>query len=191
MARPRAISDRRLLAATGEVIGRVGPGFTLAEVAASANVAVGTVAQRFGSKAGLLEALFKDATAQTVDRIRSEAAKARTPVTALRAALCAVYQEIGGPETASNHLAQLGFDLANPQMRELLRQHYAAWESELSGLVEAAAPELTGAPPPARAARLLISLANGTAIDWAIEPRGQLVDRLRKDIDAVVKGWRR
>lgn len=57
MARPRSITDERLLAAAETVIGRCGPGFTLAQVAAEAGVAVGTAGQRFGSKAGLLQAL--------------------------------------------------------------------------------------------------------------------------------------
>ncbi|WP_025361863.1 TetR family transcriptional regulator [Kutzneria albida] len=191
MARPQVISDERLLEVTGLVIGRLGPGFTLAEVAAEAGVAVGTVAKRFGSKQGLLAAMFRDATARTARLIREQAARARTPVTALRAGLCAVYAEVGDADTAANHLAQLGTDLADPELRELLRQHFAAWEAELRVLVEAAAPDLPGAPPTATAARLLIALANGTALDWSLQPRGRLVDRMRRDINSVLEGWQR
>src|SRR3954463_12933808 len=61
MARPREITDERLLDAAAGRISRLGPGFTLADVAAEARVAVGTVAQRFGSKHGLLVAMTKGA----------------------------------------------------------------------------------------------------------------------------------
>ncbi|WP_039739186.1 TetR family transcriptional regulator, partial [Saccharomonospora halophila] len=57
MGRPRRISAERLLEAAGAVIGRVGPGFTLAAVAEEAGVSVGSVAGRFGSRHGLLVAL--------------------------------------------------------------------------------------------------------------------------------------
>jgi AcrR family transcriptional regulator len=189
--RPRSISDERLLIAAEAVIGRVGPGFTLAQVAAEAQVAVGTVAQRFGSKSGLLQALSRVVTQLVVESMRGAAFAEGSPVDGLRAAAVSVYVGLGDAETAANHLGQLGVDLGDPELRALLGEHYTAVEAELRRSVRAAAAELPGAPGPVRAARTLLSVLNGAALDWSIRPKGRLVDRLEQDMDAVLQGWRR
>ncbi|MFC4005329.1 TetR/AcrR family transcriptional regulator [Prauserella oleivorans] len=189
MARPRTISDERLLAATGVVIGRFGPGFTLAQVAEEAGVAVGSVAQRFGSKAGLLRALTQAGRRDVVARLRSVAVSAADPRAALRDALVAVYSEIGDAATAANHLGQLGMDIADPELRGLLGEHYAAMEKELRGLVRAAAADGWNGPEPPVAARTLLVAVNGAALDWSIRPRGTLVARLRETIDSITGSW--
>jgi AcrR family transcriptional regulator len=192
MARPRGISDERLLVAAGTVIGRVGPGFTLAQVAFEAQAAVGTVAQRFGSKAGLLQALSLAATRHAVLAMREAAAAAEpSALDGLRAALVSVCAGLGDAETAANHLGQLGIDIGDPELRALLGEHYAAVDAELRRLLRAAARDLPGAPGPVQAARTLLAVINGASIDWSIRPKGRLVDRLEQDIDAVLVGWRR
>src|SRR5688500_10949650 len=75
VARPKTITDERLLAAAAQVIARKGPGFTIADVAARAEVSVGTVAQRFGSKSGLLQALTRQTAADVTRRMRQAAAR--------------------------------------------------------------------------------------------------------------------
>jgi AcrR family transcriptional regulator len=187
VARPRSISDERVLAAAGAVIAEVGPGFTLAQVAAEAGISVGTAAQRFGSKSGLLQALSIAVTQDTVDRMRA----AGTGVDGLRAALVAVYDGLGGAEAAANNLGQLGVDIGDPVLRKLLGEHFTAVEAEIRYLITGCTAELPGAPGPVRAARTLLDVVNGVALDWSIRPRGRLVDRLEQDIDAVLVGWRR
>ncbi|MEV4195286.1 helix-turn-helix domain-containing protein, partial [Streptomyces toxytricini] len=55
MARPRGVEDAVILRAAVDVIGRSGPGgLTLAAVAREVGLVPGTLAQRFGSKRGLL-----------------------------------------------------------------------------------------------------------------------------------------
>ncbi|WP_436492942.1 TetR/AcrR family transcriptional regulator [Actinokineospora sp. HUAS TT18] len=190
MARPRTITDQRLLDAAGEVIGRVGPGFTLAQVAAAAQVSVGTVAQRFGSKAGLLRALTTHWTARVADEMRATALAEGSPVDGLRAAAVVTHLGLGDAETAANHLGQLGMDLVDPVLRGLLGEHYAAMEAELCAAVERALPDLPRAPLPERAARVLLAVVNGVSMDWSIRPVGALGDRLTEDVDAVIDGWR-
>lgn len=187
MARPRSISDERLVAAAGEVIARIGPGFTLAQVAAEAGVAVGTVAQRFGSKSGLLQALSVAGTKETVERMRAVG----TGVNGLRAALVSVYAGLGDAEAAANNLGQLGVDIGDPVLRKLLGEHFTAVEAEIRHLIRGCTAELPGVPGPVRAARTLLDVINGVALDWSIRPRGRLVDRLEQDIEAVLVGWRR
>ncbi|AIG81124.1 TetR/AcrR family transcriptional regulator [Amycolatopsis japonica] len=189
MARPRSITDERLLTAAGTVIGKVGPGFTLAQVAAEAGVAVGTVAQRFGSKNGLLLALSRANTRSVVGLMR-ECGELADPVEALRAAVVVVYEGLGDAETAANHLGQLGVDIGDPELRALLGEHFTAVEAELRRLVRAATRDLPGAPGVVRAARVLLGVANGAALDWSIRPKGRITERLGQDVDAVLTAWK-
>ena len=189
MARPRSITDERLLAAAETVIGRCGPGFTLAQVAAEAGAAVGTVAQRFGSKAGLLQALSRRATVLAVSQMQARAEAADDPVAGLSSAAVSVYAVLGDPEEAANHLGQLGVDIGDPELRALLGEHYTAVETELRRLMLAAAPALPHAPSVPRAARALLAVLNGVALDWSIRPHGRLADRLTEDVDAVLAAW--
>ncbi|MGX7823820.1 TetR family transcriptional regulator [Actinokineospora sp. 24-640] len=191
MPRPRTISDQRLLDATSRVIAREGPGFTIAGVAAEAGVSVGTVAGRFGSKAGLLRALTAHFSARASVAMRAARDAAPDPVAGLVAAATVSYLDLGDATAAGNHLAQLGVDLQDPVLRSMLGENYAAAEAELERACAAAAPALPGMPPPARAARVLLALTNGGALDWSIRPSGRMVTRLTEDIDAVLEGWRR
>ena len=189
--RPRTITDERLLTATAQVIGREGPGFTLAMVAEDAGVSVGTVAGRFGSKSGLLRALTEHATTTVAAAMRAAFEERADPVDGLRAALIGAYLDLGDADAASNNLAQLGVDLQDPVLRSLVGLHHAAMEGELRHACAAAAASLPGMPEPARAARVLLALANGACVDWSIRPLGSLADRLGDDVDAVLDGWRR
>lgn len=189
MARPRSISDARLLDAAGVVIGRRGPGFTMAQVAAEAGVAVGTLSQRFGSKTGLLQAISRHGTEAVVASMRERAAATDEPVEGLRAALVATYAGLGDAATAANHLAQLGVDLGDESLRELLGAHFSALEAQVRRLIRAAAHDLPNAPGVVRAARTLLAVVNGVALDWSIRPKGRLADRLAQDVDAVLAAW--
>ncbi|MBB3662814.1 MULTISPECIES: TetR/AcrR family transcriptional regulator [Prauserella salsuginis group] len=170
MARPRTITDERLLTAAAAVIEQAGPGFTLAQVAREAGVAVGSVAQRFGSKAGLLRALTELGRTQAVERMRGAAAEADSPAAAVRSALLAVFAGLdnGGDSGVANHLAQLGTDLADPELRGLLGLHYAALRGELTVLLRAVPDSGWRGPEPDVAARVLLSAVNGAALDWSL-----------------------
>jgi AcrR family transcriptional regulator len=177
VARPRTITDERLLTALAQAITEVGPSFTVADVAARAGVSVGTVAQRFGSKHGLLKALSSAAISRVAETVRAAAPGG------VRAALVAVFRDLDDPATAANNLAQLAGDLADPELGALLGRFYGTLEAEMALLLR----NVPGAPP--NAARVLVALANGTAVDWSLRPEGSLVDRLTTDIDAVLEGW--
>lgn len=188
VARPRSIEDERLLTAASAVIGRRGPGFTVADVAAEAGVSVGTVARRFGSKSGLLQALTRQVTA-AVERRMAEAARGADPAAGLRAALLTWFADLTDPVEAGNHLAQLGVDLIDPELRALLAELHAATERAVLALVREV--DLPGGPPPERAARVLTGLLFGVSMDWSVRPRGELADRLAEDVDAVLTAWRK
>jgi AcrR family transcriptional regulator len=187
VARPRKISDDELMAACGRAIGHHGPGFTIAQVAAEAGVAVGTVASRFGSKRNLLLAMMAAGAASVSPRMRA-AADGRGPVAAIVAAVMVTTEGVDDPATTSNHLGQLGVDLADPALRSGfagLRSHVY---EVLTDLFEAA--DLPAAPPPEQAARIIAALAHGALMDWALNPRDAIADVLEADIDAVLVAWR-
>ncbi|NSC25511.1 TetR family transcriptional regulator [Streptomyces albus subsp. chlorinus] len=188
MGRPKKISDGELLAACERAIGRHGPGFTLAQVADVAGVSVGTVAGRFGSKHGLLLALMAGGTAALEARMRSIIAAQPDPVAAVRESLVLAAVGVDDPETAAQHLAQLGADLADPGLREGFAAQRRAVRSVLTPLLEEAG--LPYAPPARQAAGILAALVNGLQQDWALSPEGALADRLRQDLDSVMSAWR-
>ncbi|GAB3449943.1 TetR/AcrR family transcriptional regulator [Actinophytocola sediminis] len=187
MGRPRKISDDELVAACGQVIGRHGPGFTLAQVAAEAGVAVGTVSGRFGSKHGLLRAMMTSTIAGVEHRMRTAAAAVDDPVDAVTAAVLVTAEGLDDPATTTHHLAQLGVDLADPELRAGLREIRERVQQVLAELFASAS--LPGAPPPADAARVIDAMAQGTQQDWALRPVGRLTDRLRTDLLAVLTAW--
>jgi AcrR family transcriptional regulator len=188
MGRPRKISDDALLAACARAIGQYGPGFTLAQVAGEAGVAVGTVSGRFGSKQGLLLAMTELANASAARRMRAAAAAHTDPIAAVTAAILVTAEGVDDRATTTNHLAQLGIDLADPALREGVTELRALIHRVLTRLFAAA--DLPGAPPPPRAARIIAAMAHGAILDWALRPTGTLADRLSADIEAVAGAWR-
>jgi AcrR family transcriptional regulator len=192
MARPREITDERMLTAAGVVISRLGPAFTLADVARQARVAVGTVAQRFGSKHGLLVAMTRTAVESLHRDMRAAVTDIGDPVAAVIEALVKLYAALDDPGTAANNLAQLAFDLADEELRALMAELYAVMEAELMPLLSRAVADghLPGAPPAPVAARILSAIVDGTALHWSARPIGGLGDRMRSDLDAVLAGWR-
>ncbi|WP_285485859.1 TetR/AcrR family transcriptional regulator [Amycolatopsis taiwanensis] len=191
MARPRKITDEQLLAAAGAAIAQLGPRFTLADVAARAGVSAGSVVHRFGSKHGLLVALF-DAAIEAA-RSPTAAGEAADPVAAIRNETVNQAAPLDDPEAAANNLAQLGADLADETLRTRLAELHAAVEARLESLLIRAVDtgELPGAPPAPVAARVLAALVNGTTLRWSAAPVGGLRARLLADLDAVLAGWAR
>lgn len=187
MARPRKVSDDELIAACGRAIGRFGPGFTLAQVAAEAGVAVGTVAGRFGSKQNLLLAMMTMGADGTAPLMRAAAA-GLPPLEAITTTILAMSEEVTDPATTTNHLGQLGVDLADPALRAGFAKLRAGVREVLTELFEAAA--LPAAPPPPQAARIIAAMAHGALMDWALDPAGSFADVLRADLDAIVSAWR-
>ena len=187
MARPRKISDNDLLAATGRTIGRHGPGFTLAQVAGEAGVAVGTVAGRFGSKQNLLLAMMTAGSSTVVPRMRA-AARDLDPIPAIIAAALVIADGLDDPSTTPNHLGQLGVDLADPALRSGFATLRAGVREVLTDLFAAAG--LPAAPPPPQAARIIAAFTHGALMDWALNPRGAIADVLKADVEAVLMTWR-
>ncbi|GAA5200163.1 TetR/AcrR family transcriptional regulator [Rugosimonospora acidiphila] len=181
-----------MLAAAAAVIGRAGPGFTLADVAAQAQVSAGTLVHRFGSKHGLLLAMVRTAVEDTRREMSALGAGDGDPLAALVRAIVERYAPLDDPATAANNLAQLAADLSDEALRAAMADLYAAVRHGIGALLRRAveAGALPGAPPVPVAARILAATADGTAIHWSTHPHGGLRRRLATDLDHILVGWR-
>ncbi|MFG2987552.1 helix-turn-helix domain-containing protein [Streptomyces sp. NPDC048258] len=189
MARPRGVEDAVILRAAAEVMGRVGPGgLTLAAVAREVGLVPGTLVQRFGSKRGLLLALAdqsaRDAS-EMAGRVRQSHGSA---LGALAALVLESVGEMGTPETFANHLAFLCMDLTDPQLYErALAVHHAQKRAIEDLLAEAAAAgELRAGTDVAALAGTVQAITAGAGLTWALERRGTLAHRLRRELDTVL-----
>lgn len=182
-----------MLSAAGAAISALGPSFTLADVAREAGISAGTLVQRFGSKHGLLVAMIQTAIVSMRSAMSAALAGVDDPVAAVKQSLSKWYAPLDDPRTAANSLAQLAFELADGELRELMAEFYAVMEGELRPPLTraAAAGDLPGAPPVPVAARILTAVADGTAIHWSARPAGSLCARMSADLEAVLAGWRR
>jgi hypothetical protein len=88
-------------------------------------------------------------------------------------------------------MAHCGGTRSSALQRELLAEGWRMITDQLTRLAQEAidAGELSGRPPAAQAARILLAAAEGTCLAWALAPSGSLVARLEADIDAILASW--
>jgi AcrR family transcriptional regulator len=192
MARPRGIPDEELLAAAQSLLFEVGPaGFTLEKSAARAGVSAATLIKRFGSKRQLLLALNRRWVASIEPAMSAAAEGGDTSVRRLRNGTLWGYADLDSPANAATQLATLALDLQDDPMRELLAEGWRMIADQLTRLAQEAidAGELSGRPPAAQVARILLATAEGTCLAWSLAPSGSLVARLEADIDAILASW--
>jgi AcrR family transcriptional regulator len=192
MARPRGIPDEELLAAAQTLLFEVGPaGFTLEKSAARAGVSAATLIKRFGSKRQLLLALNRRWVASIEPAMSAVAQGGDTAARRLRNGTLWGYAELDSPANAASQLATLALDLQDEPMRELLAEGWGMIADQLTRLAQEAidAGELSGRPPAAQVARILLATAEGTCLAWSLAPSGSLVARLEADIDAILTSW--
>jgi AcrR family transcriptional regulator len=186
--RPRATSDADLLGATARVVSRVGPHLTLADVAKEAGVSPATLVQRFGSKRGLLLALAATAPASLPGEFARIRAAHRSPLAAVRGVADCMAAMIETPETFAISLAFLQMDLVDAEFQRHAAAHARGMLGELTRLLDEAvsAGELrkTNTRLLARAIQAVIG---GALLQWAIDRDGTVIERLREDLDTVLR----
>src|SRR6266545_6181223 len=136
--RPRATSDEHLLAAAQRIVMRVGPDLTLADVAREAGVSPATLVQRFGSKRGLLLALFATAPGSLRDEFSRIRAAARSPLAAVYGVAECVAGMAISPEAFANNLRFLQMDLTDPEFHKHALAHSRGMHAGLNALLEEA-----------------------------------------------------
>jgi AcrR family transcriptional regulator len=193
--RPRTVDDGTIFAATATVMSREGPAkLTLGRIGTEAGLSASTLVQRFGSKTGLLRAMSKASKGETSEFVASLRRRFRSPVTRVREfVLCFAGLAPSAEALINNTLVYLQVDLADPVMRRQLQQLQRDQEKALAALVKEAIEtgELIPTVNPTDLARALPRLATGSLLAWALDRTGTARECLARDVDAVLKGFRR
>jgi len=191
--RPRETSDQEILAATMRVMQRRGPAqLTLSDVAGEAGVVPATLIQRFGTKRKLLLATCKTGVADVQAQFAAARAKYKLPLKAL----VELHVECGSfastPESMANGLAYLQNDLTDPEFHAVTLAQFKAMRTETRKLLDEAVAARELAPcDTGRLARLFQQVNGGSMLDWAVFRAGKMADWLRKDLEALLRPYRR
>jgi AcrR family transcriptional regulator len=190
--RPRTASDQDILAATHRVISKVGPRFTLADVAKEIGLAPATLIQRFGSKKGLILAVLSSGGGLQEDPFVAIRKAAAGPLEAIFAYGDCFAQMAPTPEVLANHLAFLQMDLTDPDMHELAFAQAKESRARLRKLLEEAveAGELKESTDTAKLATAIQSMQGGSLLSWAILRDGSARRFLRRDLEMLIQPYR-
>jgi AcrR family transcriptional regulator len=192
VSRPRATSDEHILNATYRVVSRLGPNLTLADVAREAGVSAATLVQRFGSKRGLLLAFASMGSSTLGDEFQQLRRGHRSPLAVVYSLAECMAGMAATPETLSNSLAFLQMDLVDPEFHRHALAHSRAMQAEIKQLLDEAvkAGELQKCDT-GRLARAVNSIVGGSLLGWAVDRDGTAADRIREDLDALLKPRRK
>lgn len=191
--RPRATSDTEILEAAFRAIARLGPvKLTLADVAAEAGVSAASLVQRFGSKRALLLAAAADASGGHAHIFPGLRARHRSAVAALLGLADCMRVMGDTPEQVAHSLAFLQIDLTDPEFLVHAQAGSAGVHAGIRALVvDAIASRELVRCDAGRLARAIQATLYGSILDWAIHRTGPMAAWVRRDLQAVVDGYRR
>lgn len=188
VVRPRQHSDEELLQLVGDSLARSARrGWTLAEVAADADVHPTTLVKRFGSKRGLLVALSRRWVAGLVTNSQMSDAYAE-----LIEWVASVADPPSDRERALADMAMLMEDLADDELSSLLVSGWGKQVAYLAGLIcqAQATGRLLNAPEPDLAAATMVDLVNGAVLRAAAYPSPNETVEPRSMATALLEAWR-
>jgi AcrR family transcriptional regulator len=191
--RPRETSNEEILAATGRAMQRYGPAqLTLAQVAKEAGVLPATLIQRYGTKRELLLAACRTAPGSVPQQFAAAREKYKSPLKTLVELYVECSSFASTPESMVNGLAYLQNDLTDPEFRAITLAQFKALRMETKKLLDeaVAARELLRCDT-ADLARLIQQVNGGSMLDWAVFREGSLASWLRRDLEALLKPYRR
>jgi AcrR family transcriptional regulator len=184
--------DAQILGAAVRAMTRLGPArLTLAAVAQEAGLSPATLVQRFGSKRGLMLALWADAV-EGVDACFEMLRPAHaSPLAALLAAATEMSRHTKSPEEMANHLAFLQIDLSDPEFNRHMLVMSQRTEAGYRALLDEAitAGEIVRCDT-ARLARAIGAIAGGSLIGWAVYRRGPAEAWVRDDLETLLAPYR-
>lgn len=167
---------------------RLGPNLTLADVAKEAGVSPATLMQRFGSKRGLLLALAAGGPSGLGDEFARIRQSSRSALAAVYATGDCVAGMAATPEMLSNNLAFLQIDLTDPEFHQHAHAHSRAMHAELKSLLDEAVKQGDlQCRDTSRLARAVQTMIGGSLLQWAIDREGKARDRVREDLDTLLK----
>ena len=188
--RRRKAEDADVFAAMGRVMRRVGPAeLTLGAIAAEAGVTAGALVQRFGSKRELILAHWRQAAAASPPP--EPAARAASPLQALRATAAQFARLAVSPRAALRNLAYMQSDWADAALRRHWLRHTRAARARYEQLVtEAVAQgELRAGTDAQALARMIEVTLGGSFLAWTLHREGSAATRLREDLDATLRPY--
>ncbi len=172
---------------------RRGPAqLTLADVAKEAGVVPATLIQRFGSKRNLLLATCRSGTADVAAQFSAARRKYKSPLKTL----VELYVDCSGfaatPKAMANSLSYLQNDLTDPDFRAVTLALFKGMREETRKLLDeaVAAGELVKCET-AGLARCMQQVNRGSMLDWAVFREGTLGAWLRRDLEILVRPYRR
>jgi len=190
--RPRTVSNDDIFIALQRVMSRLGPArLTLAAVAREAGLSAATLVQRFGSKRGLMLALWAAVVGGTDDCFDGLRGTNASPLAAALDGALMMARGTQSAEELANSLAFLQMDVSDPEyhphMLVLSQRTEAGYQRLLDEAV--AAGELVPCDT-ARLARALNAMAGGSLISWAVFREGSAESWVRKDLDTLIAPYR-
>jgi AcrR family transcriptional regulator len=192
VARPKSVPDAEILAAAARVVDRVGPHrMTLAEVGTEVGLSAPALIQRFGSKRALLLAVAATGPSGVARAFRDARAAEPRPLDAIARAFASATQA-HSPENVAMGLAFLQVDVTDAEFRAHARATFDALEAETRALLEEAKArgDVDPAADAAGLARLLVAVANGAILVWAIRQEGTADAAIRRDVEPVLAPYR-
>jgi AcrR family transcriptional regulator len=186
MGRPRTVTDEQVFQAVAEVVTEEGPsGLTFAAVADRVGLTGPALAQRFGSKRGLLVAFARAGGVEPVfQRARDETGD---PLMAISTALSSMISGISTRQALANNLAFLHMDLTDEELGRPAIEQSRSIRRHLAALVEEAVSQGSIRDVDAdELAETIYTIYNGALISWAIDGRGKLAKWLTQRIERVI-----
>ena len=187
--RPRSASDEAIFEAVAAVVTASGPArLTLAAVAGRVGLSAPALAQRFGSKQGLLAAFAARQAVAVADVLAAARAGGADPVRALVTVLAALPGAVTTRAGLANNLAFLQVDLTDPELRPHAVAHSRALRDGIAALVtDAVRVGLLAADviPEALAADLWTGYC-GAMVTWAIDGTGTLPDWIAGQLERIL-----
>jgi AcrR family transcriptional regulator len=187
--RPRSASDEAIFEAMAAVVTASGPArLTLAAVAGRVGLSAPALAQRFGSKQGLLAAFAAQEAVAVAGTLAAARVGGTDPVQALVAVLAALPGAVTTRDGLANNLAFLQMDLTDPELRPHAVAHSRALRDGIAALVtDAVQAGLLAADtiPEALAADLWAAYC-GAMVTWAIDSTGPLPDWIAAHLERIL-----
>jgi AcrR family transcriptional regulator len=189
VARPRLVSDDKILDATCQVLAELGPvKLTLAAVGERVGLAPPTLMQRFGSKRGLLLASAARSPLMVLRALEEAEARNTSPLATLRDFALAAVAHIKHREELGNGLGIVQLDVADPEFRRHAVAYSAAIVDSCTRLYLAAqeAGELRPDTDVSALARHTLVCLNGALQVWAVNGWGSLSEFLTEQLDLTI-----
>src|SRR5689334_11612912 len=187
--RPRSASDEAIFEAIAAVVTASGPSqLTLAAVAGRVGLSAPALAQRFGSKQGLLAAFAAREAVAVAGTLAAARAGGTDPVQALVGVLAALPGAVTTRDGLANNLAFLQMDLTDPALRPHAVAHSRALRDGIAALVTDAvqAGLLAADAIPETLAADLWAAYCGAMLTWAIDGTGTLPDWISAHLERIL-----